>query len=170
MYRETLMAQWNNLYSDFAGEYEILKKQENVTASFNHWYEARVHRWNSITYPEGIILEQLNKPDFSRELKKAFKGFKFEEVKPAEEKPLWMGIAAGIAAGVLAGGILTLLHWGKTEVIISGVVLLAAVIVVFFKKNADDGRQEEKRVKEEYIQQLRDYQKELIAVCNRYQM
>lgn len=170
MYREIIIDQWKNLYSDFAKEYEILRNRGNETASFNRWYEARIHRWNSITYSEGIILEQENNPDFSRELLKVLKGFKFRNVEPEKEKPMWIGIVAGVIAGVAVSAILTFLGWGKIKAVISGAVLLVVIIAAFSKENADYKNQEDKRVKEEYIQQLRGHQKEIIAVCDKYHM
>lgn len=170
MYRETLMDQWKNVYSDFAGEYEILQHQGEATAAFNRWYEARVHRWSSMTYSEGILLEQENNPEFSAGLRSVLKSFRFSKVEAGQEKPSWPGIAAGVAAGILVGGILMLLHWGRIKAIISGAVMLVVVVAAFSRKNADDAKQEQKRVRESYIRQLKDYQRELIAVCDQYQV
>lgn len=170
MYRETLIDQWKSLYSDFAGEYELLRNQGEAAAAFNRWYEARIHRWSSITYSEGILLDQENNPAFSADLRSALKAFRFHKVEPAGEKPLWMGMAAGLAAGVIVGGLLMLFHWGKIKAIISGIVMLVVIVTAFSRKNADFEKQEQKRVKESYIQQLKDYQKELIAVCGQHQM
>lgn len=168
MYRETLMNQWKNLYSDFAGEYDILKNQGNATAAFNRWYEARVHRWSSITYSEGILLEQENNPSFSKELQSVLKNFRFTDVPPVKEGQLWIGAAAGVAAGVIAGRVLMLLHWGKMKAIISGIVLLIVIIAAFAKSNADKRVQEQKRMKDEYVQQLKDYQGQLLIVCDKF--
>lgn len=170
MYRETLIAQWNNLYSDFAGEYETLRKHENVIASFNRWYEARIHRWNSITYSEGIILEQENNPDFCDELKGVLKKFRFTKVEASDSSPKWIGIVAGLIGGGLAGGVLALLHWGIVRTVISGVIVFIMIAIGFSKKNTDTEKKEAARVKEAYIQQLKDYQKTLIAVCDKYKM
>lgn len=169
MYRETLMNQWKNLYSDFAGEYDILKNHGNATAAFNRWYEARVHRWSSITYSEGILLEQENNSSFSKELQSVLKNFRFTDVPPMKEGPLWLGIAVGVAAGVIAGRVLMLLHWGKMKAIISGIALLIVIIAAFAKSNADKRNQEQKRIKEEYVQQLKDYQNQILIVCDKYQ-
>ncbi len=170
MYRETLMDQWKNLYSDFAGEYDLLKNQGEAAAAFNRWYEARVHRWSSMTYSEGILLDQEDNPAFSTRLRSVLKAFRFHKVEPAGEKPFWMGMAAGAAAGVLAGGVLMLLHWGKFKAILSGIVIFVVIATAFSRRNADFAKQEQARVRENYIQQLKDYQKELIAVCDQYQM
>lgn len=168
MYRETLMNQWKNLYSDFAGEYDILKNQGNATAAFNRWYEARVHRWSSITYSEGILLEQENNPSFSKELQSVLKNFRFIDVPAIEEKPLWIGIAVGAVAGVIAGRVLMMLHWGKMKAIVSGIVLLIVIIAAFAKSNADKKMHEHKRIKDEYVQQLKDYQNQILIVCDKY--
>lgn len=170
MYREALIDQWNNLYSDFAGEYETIKKQENMIASFNRWYEARIHRWNSIAYSEGIILEQEKNPDFSDELKTVLRSFRFTEVEASDAFPKWIGIAAGLIGGGIAGGALALLHWGIARSVLSGGIVFIIIAVGFSKKNADTEKKEAERVKEAYIRQLMDYQKALIAVCDKYKL
>lgn len=169
MYREILMNQWKNLYSDFAGEYDILKNQGNATAAFNRWYEARIHRWNSITYSEGILLEQENNPSFSKELQSVLKNFRFTDVPPVKEGKLWIGITIGVTAGIIVGRVLILLHWEKMKAIISGIVLLIAIIAAFAKSNADKKIQEQKRMKDKYVQQLKDYQNQILIVCDKYQ-
>lgn len=170
MYRETLIDQWKNLYSDFAGEYERLQHQGDATAAFNRWYEARVHRWNSITYSEGILLEQENNPAFSTNLRLVLQNFRFHSVKPQTGQPVWIGIAASALGGGIATGTLLLFHWGEIKAIISGAALFVVIAAAFSKKNADSKKLEQKRVKEAYIQQLKDYQSELIAICNKYDM
>lgn len=170
MYREILMDQWKNLYCDFAGEYELLQNQGNAATAFNRWYEARVYRWSSVTYSEGILLEQENNPAFSKELQSVLKSFRFHDVASAIEKPIWMGVAIGIAAGIFIGGVLMLFHGGRIKAIVSAIVLFVVIIVAFQKKNTDGKVQEQKRVKDGYIQQLRDYQNKLVAVCDKYKV
>lgn len=58
MYRETLTGQWKNLSGDFAQEYDRLLAKGEAPGCFAGWYETRIHRWQSVAYPEGIILEQ----------------------------------------------------------------------------------------------------------------
>lgn len=58
MYRETLTGQWKNLSGDFAQEYDRLLTKGEAPGCFAGWYETRIHRWQSVAYPEGIILEQ----------------------------------------------------------------------------------------------------------------
>ena len=171
MYRDTLSNQWKNLYSDFAGEYDTLVKQMNEPICFNRWYEARIHRWNSITFPEGIILEQENNRDFANELKLTLDKFSFNKVESAKTKSIWFGIVIGIAFGLIVGGVLyllplDLLFW---RIIISGIISAVMVSAVFIKKHNVTKKQEKKRVKDAYIRQLEEYEKELIAVCDKYQ-
>ena len=104
MYQKVLIDQWKNLYSDFAEEYELLQSQGDAVTAFNRWYEARVHRWSSVAYSEGIILEQENKPDFSEELQHVIKKFQFNKVEADGETSLWMGTVAGVALGTLGTG------------------------------------------------------------------
>lgn len=168
MYSETLMNQWTNLYSDFAGEYEEIKKQGNEPYGFNRWYEARIHRWSSIAYSEGMILEQEKKPDFSNELIQVMKNFSFKKVESTNESKVWIGIIIGIVVGGLTGGILGMIHWGIIKSVLSGIILFAVIAASYSKKCADDKRKEDSRVKKEYIQQLREYQRNLMDVCTKY--
>ena len=112
MYRETLIGQWVNLYNDFAHDFELLQHQEKAPDNFNRWYKTRIHRWKSITYSEGILLEQVNNAEFTERLLAEMEKFCFQPVEPEKEKPAWTGIAAGAAAGAAAGGVLSFLHWG----------------------------------------------------------
>ena len=218
MYKDTLKGQWKNLYSDFAQEYDRLLTQGTAPGCFAQWYETRIHRWQSVAYPEGIILEQTeraisDKPipsmgsvaesrseepseeaesvepsepteqeheaeptqpsdpaAFSRELTDVMKDFRFRAVEPRPIKPMWQCIAAGAAAGLVSAGILALLHWAALRVIPSGIVVCVVVALGFMRSRDAERIQEEKRVKEEYVSQLRDYLTELTAVCDKYEV
>lgn len=170
MYRETLMNQWQNLCCDFAGEYELLRNQRDAVTAFNRWYEARIHRWGSITYSEGILLEQEKNPNFTKELQLILKSFRFHDVELKNKKPFGTGIVAGTVAGIIAGGVLMAFHVGQMKAIASGCVLFVTMAVTFQKKNTDDEKQNQKHMKDEYLQQLMDYQDKLEAVCDKYQV
>lgn len=170
MYWEILQSQWKNLYSEFAAEYERLNVQLDETAAFNHWYEAKIHRWNSVVYTEGIILEQQNNDLFSKEIKEAMENFQFKKVEKQNLQINWIGLVVGTVVCLCAGKILTVLNWGKFRAIISGLVLWAVIVSAIFQNNSKMKKEEERRIKAEYIQQLKDYQKQLEAVCDKFNM
>lgn len=169
MYREVLMDQWKNLYCDFDGEYEILRYRGNEVTAFNRWYEARVHRWSSITYSEGILLEQENNADFSKELQSVLNSFRFHDVDFGDVKPNWKGIVAAIAIGIIVTGLLMMLHIGQMKSIVSGGVLFVVIAVTLQRKRMEYEKYRQKCLKDGYIQQLKDYQDKLAAVCDKYQ-
>ena len=168
MYQETLIDQWDNLCVDFTAEFEFLHKQGNATASFNRWYEARIHRWSSSVYAEGKILSQLQKQDFAQRLIAEMKRFHFSEVPPANRKAVWSGIPVGLLAGAVCGGALFFLHWSMIRCILSGVVVLAVISGAFYKKNEAFNKLGQDNVKNAYIRQLTDYKNELLAVCRQF--
>lgn len=165
MYQETLEAQWQNLCSDFALEYERLTAQGKGIAAFAAWYETRIHRWESVAYPEGIILGQTENEALSQALTDAMKAFRFADVEPQAVRPLWQGIAAALAAGLASSGLIALLHWPAWRVILSGMVVCGVVFSAFWKTRQSDCEKEARRVKEAYVGQLRDYGTELQAIC-----
>lgn len=168
MYQDALIEQWDNLCGDFAGEFDFLSKQGNAVASFNRWYEARVHRWSSGSYAEGMILSQLKKTDFAERLRYTINCFKFSEVPPAGRKTLWSGVPVGFLAGIMCGGVLFLLHWGVVRSLISGIVALVVVSGAFYKKNDAFNKKEQIKIKDAYMRQLTDYRNELLAICNQF--
>lgn len=170
MYKETLNAQWKNLYSDFAQEYDLLKTKGNEPGCFDRWYEARIHRWQSVAYPEGMILEQTGLADFARELTDVMKRFRFQYVESRQGRPVWWGIVLGLAAGVAAAVVLKLLHWSTVRVILSGIVVCIVAVLGFVRAEEAAKESECKRVKEEYVGQLKAYEKELTAVCDKFEV
>lgn len=170
MYRETLLEQWKNLYSDFDNEFELLQRNGAAPECFDRWYEARVHRWCSITYSEGILLEEMNRPEFADELLNVMRSFRFHPVNPAGERPVRTGIAAGAAAGIAVWGILTLLHWGAARALISGITICAVTVSAVFRSNAAFRKEEQIRVRKAYVEQLKDYQQALTDVCDHYRI
>ena len=168
MYQDALIEQWDNLCGDFAGEFDFLSKQGNAVASFNRWYEARAHRWSSGTYAEGIILSQLQKPDFAERLRNTINRFRFSEVPPAGRKALWFGVPAGLLAGIMCGGVLFFLHWSAVRSIISGIVVVVVVSGAFYKKNEAFNNKEQHNIKDAYMRQLTDYRSELLAICHQF--
>ena len=60
--------------------------------------------------------------------------------------------------------------WNWIRIIVGGIMLFIFTEALFLKKNTDHKKQEQKRVKEEYMQQLKKYQDELTAVCEKYQV
>lgn len=170
MYRETLMNQWANLYSDFDHDFELLQNQGKAPDCFNRWYATRLHRWSSITYSEGILLEQENNPEFAHHLKNTMGNFRFQFVTPAKKIPVWPGIAVGAAVGAAASAILMLVHWGAIKSVIGGIVLCMVIASGSFRSNAAFRKKEKNREKNEYVGQLKDYKKKLIAVCDKYRI
>ncbi|MDO5132792.1 MAG: hypothetical protein Q4D81_07400 [Eubacteriales bacterium] len=168
MYQEALTEQWDNLCSDFASEFNFLSKQGNATDSFNRWYEARIHRWSSVSYAEGIILSQLNNNDFAEQLIVAMKRFRFNEASSAESKGLWSGIPIGIMAGILCGGALSFFHWSTIRSIISGIVVAIVISGSLYKKNEVFNKKQQGNIKEAYIRQLADYRSDLLSVCKQF--
>lgn len=168
MYRETFIGQWINLCSDFDHDFELLQHQGEAPESFNRWYKTRVHRWKSITYSEGILLEQVNNAEFAERLRTEMEKFCFQLVEPEKEKSAWTGIAAGAAAGAAAGGILAFLHWGAAKVVISGIALFAVTAAGSLQSNAACRKEEQKRVREGYIGQLKSYEGTLLELFNQY--
>lgn len=168
MYQKTLMDQWDNLCADFAGEFDFLCKQGNAAASFNRWYEARVHRWSSDVYAEGMILAQLQKRDFAQQLTGAMKRFRFREVPSINEKSVWSGIPVGLLVGAVCGGMMSFLHWSVIRSIISGIVALVVVSGALYKKNEAFNQKALNDVKKAYIRQLTDYRSELLAICRQH--
>lgn len=168
MYRETLKDQWKNLYCDFESEYDVVSKQGEKPSCLNRWYSARSHRWSSVTYAEGIILEQEKKPEFAQALQNAINSFQFKKEAPAKEKsaPAYCGI--GAAVGVLAGVISYFFHVGLFKSIISGLVVCVVAIAALLRHAATYNESEIKREKQAYVAQLKDYVNALQKVCEQY--
>lgn len=169
MYKDTLTAQWQNLYSDFAQEYDRLKEHGKEPACFDRWYETRIHRWQSVAYPEGIILEQANRDDFSQKLIETLKAFRFSSVETKPMRPIWQGIALALAAGAASAAFLLLLRWEIVRVIISGIVVCVVAGLGFAKSEDTARKNESNRVKEAYVGQLKDYLDKLTEVCDQFE-
>lgn len=176
-YREQLKGQWENLCADFAGNFETLLTQGEAPGCFIQWYEARIHRWRSASYPEGIMLEQKANPEFARHLTAAMEDFEFKRVESAGRKSFWPGIILGVAAGLAAtfcmryyvfdaaaSGLWSWLGSG-----LFGAFLFAACSVRSFRRSARINREEDERVKSAYVGQLRDYMEKLLLVCKNYE-
>lgn len=170
MYSETLKAQWKNLYCDFESEYDVVSMQGEKPSCLNRWYTARCHRWSSVTYAEGIILEQEKNPEFAQALKDAINNFQFKKVEPAQEKsvPAYCGI--GVAAGVLVGVASHFFHAGLLKAILSGTVICAVAIAALLRYVSGYNESELKREKQAYVTQLRDYADTLQKVCEQYKI
>lgn len=169
MYQDTLKEHWKNLYSDFAQEYDRLKMKGKEPDCFDDWYHTRIHRFQSVAYPEGIILEQVGNAEFLQALTDTMKEFRFELVEPQEGKPLWQGILLGIAAGGASALLLLLLHWETVRLILSGIVVFVVVFLGFWRSEQAAKLAEQKRVKETYVGQLRDYWEKLSDVCGAFE-
>lgn len=171
MYQDALSNQWRNLYSDFSAEYETLSKQPNSVSAFNRWYEARVHRWSSIAYQEGVILDEEKNPEFAEELRRQMQAFKFRAVASGKV-PRSTGqdaLISGGCGGLIGVGMLAL-QFGMIKSIITGGISIAALMVALSRNRANSQHQEEQRVKDNYTQQLKDYLPSLIGVCEKYGM
>lgn len=168
MYREALIDQWINLYSDFSQNYDMLKIQGKEPDVYNQWYMTRIHRWNSVSYSEGIMLDQLNQPDFSRELRAVLKEFCFQTVETSGESPVWRGPLIGLAVGVAAAVGMKVLQWGTLRASISGIILFAVVTVAFQNSAATSRKQEQERIKNGYVEQLKNYENILKKICEKY--
>lgn len=170
MYRDTLIEHWRNLYSDFAQEYDRLKAWGNEPNCFERWYETRIHRWQSVAYPEGMILEQVDNSEFAQELTDVMKAFRFEYIEPKAAKPIWYGIVLGLAAGIVSAVFLALLHWETVRIILSGIVVFIVAALGFVRSEESAKNNELKRVKEAYIDQLKEYSEKLTAVCDKFEV
>lgn len=167
-YKETFSQQWRNLYSDFAQEYERLLTKGSAPGCFREWYETRIHRWRSVVYPEGMILEQEKNPEMTQALSDAMRDFHFEKVEPQPEKPVWQPIAVGLAAGILSSLVMALLHWSPLRSVLSGVVVAIVVISGYWKSRSLARDAERVRVRQAYADQLKDYLPKLTAVCEQF--
>lgn len=169
MYQDTLKEHWKNLYSDFAQEYDRLKMKGKQPDCFDDWYTTRIHRFQSVAYPEGIILEQVDNAELSQALTDTMKDFRFELVEPQEGKPIWQGIVLGLAAGGVSALVLLLLHWETVRLILSGIVVFIVVLLGFWRSEQAAGLSEQKRVKEAYVGQLKEYWQKLSDVCDQFE-
>ena len=170
MYRSTLENQWRSLCADFAQEYQRLSLRGDVPRPFDDWYGTRIRRWGSAGYAEGLILQQLDNGDFSRELQGAMAEFHFTRVDAAPAKPVWVGPAIGAGVGLAAGVILALLKWGAVKSVITGVVLCGVIAISLMKKAEADHRVDQERVRNGYKGQLEAHLQKLMAVCDRYRV
>lgn len=168
-YKETFSQQWRNLYSDFAQEYERLLTKGKAPGCFREWYETRIHRWRSVVYPEGMILDQEKNPEMTKALSDAMRDFHFEKVEPAPEKPLWQPFAVGLTAGIVSGVLMALLRWSPLRSVLSGAVVAIVVISGYLKSRSLARDAERVRVRQAYADQLKDYLPKLTAVCDSFQ-
>ena len=169
MYSDTLKEQWRNLYSDFAQEYDRLTLKGDAPACFRQWYETRLHRWQSVAYPEGIILEQTGDAALSRELTDAMRNFAFSPVKPQPVRPMWLSAALGLIAASFSSALLLLFHWNPIRIVISGIVVFIVTALGVARSVTSAREAEAKRVRDAYVAQLRDYLGTLTAVCDKYE-
>ena len=169
MYTKTLKSQWKNLCSDFYQEFELLNLKGNDAASFNSWYSVRIHRWNSIAYSEGIILDQQNNPQLSSAILASLANFKFRHVDKPKTKSAWSGIAVGGAAGVVtAFAVNYFFDWKTFSTVIAGAAAFMVCAASAVGLSSGSSRDEDEKLRQEYLSQLESYWGELEKVCRKF--
>ena len=169
MYIKTLKGQWENLCSDFYQEFDLLKLRGDSAASFNSWYSVRIHRWNSVAYSEGIILDQQNNSQLSSAILSSLGEFRFRHVDAPRQKSAWTGIIEGAFIGLFTALLIKyLLDWRLLSTILAGlVVFIMSAVSIFMLLSNSSGAIDEK-LKQEYISQLEDYWPKLESVCKKF--
>lgn len=169
MYLKALKGQWKNLCSDFYQDFDILKLNSNDTASFNSWYSTRIHRWNSVAYAEGIILDQQNNPQLSSAILASLGNFRFRCVDKPKEKSAWSGIIASAVAGAFAAfAVRYFLDWKSVGTILTGAMAFIVCAVSALRLSSGSGRDSDDKLRQEYLSQLEGYWSELETVCRKF--
>ena len=169
MYTQTLKGQWRDLCSDFYQKFDTIMLRGNDAASLNTWYSVRVHRWNSVAYSEGIILDQQNNPELSKAVLDALGGFRFRQTDKPRAKSAWPGLIAGAAAGVGAAfAVKHFLDWGSIRTTLTGALAFIACAVSAVRLSSGSAKDADEKLRREYLSQLEDYWGELEAVCRKF--
>lgn len=169
MYSETFSSQWQNLCCDFAQEYDRLTSKGGAPGCFAGWYETRLHRWQSVAYPEGIILRQTGSEELRQELTEAMRQFAFVPEVPRPTRSMWSAFVVGLAAAAASSAVLWLFHWNTLRILISAAVVFVVGVVSMSRSVGAQREQEAARVRDAYVGQLRDYLPALDAICRKYQ-
>jgi len=166
-YSNELSIEWETLKNNFISEMKEKPLPYITEKTVNDWYRTATFRFESSIETEGMVLEQLKKPDFRNALLSKIGEFKFTEEKCSEKpsitKSLFAGLVFGGIVGVGAWFLLPALKWIS---IILGVACLAVPIIKYY----NDIPQYEEKAKTElikkYSNQLEEYKKELLMLCN----
>lgn len=170
MYINTLKSQWENLCDDFYQDFDIIMLKGNNAASLNSWYSVRIHRWNSVAYSEGIILEQQNNPQLANAILASLQNFSFRNVDAPKAKSSWPGLIASAAVGV--GATLAakfFFDWKLFTAILTGAAAFTVCAVPALRLLSGSDSNSNENIKQEYLSQLRAYWGKLEAACRKFE-
>lgn len=170
MYQDMLKNQWENLCADFAKNFDLIITKGNIPDCLNEWYKTRAYRWRSITYSEGVILEQNANPEFAEKLLELIESFSFKSVESAPKKSFLPQIAIGVILGIVIALLSKLCFFDTVKSYLLGFALCVMFCFFEYKRASTFNQNESQRVKSEYVNQLKDYYlKHLIKLCKSYE-
>ena len=177
MYQDTLKNQWENLCADFAKNFDLIITKGNIPDCLNEWYKARAYRWRSITYSEGVILEQNTSPEFAEKLVELIEDFRFKYIEPAQKKSFLPKIALSAALGVVVAVVSKFYFYDALNAAgnwlkpcLTGAALFVVFDVWAYRHVSNFNQDNDKQIKSGYIDQLKNfYQKHLLTFCESYE-
>ncbi len=166
-YSNEFSVEWEALKNNFISEMKEKPLPYITEKTVNDWYHTASFRFESSIETEGMVLEQLKKPDFRMALLSKIKDFNFTAEmcisKPSIVKSLIAGLVFGSVVGIGGWFLLPSLKWIS---IILGVACFAVPIIKYYN---DIPRYEEKAkvdLIKKYSNQLEEYKNELLLICN----
>ena len=170
IYQDTLKNQWENLCADFEKDFDITITKGNIPACLNEWYKVRAYRWRSLTYSEGIILEQNTSSEFAEKLLELIESFSFKSVESTQKKSFLPKIAIGVILGIVIALLSKLCFFDTVKSYLLGSALCVMFCFFTYKRASTFNQNENQRVKSEYVKQLKDhYLKHLLKLCKSYE-
>lgn len=165
-YSNEFSIEWETLKNNFISEMKEKPLPYITEKTVNEWFRTASFRFESSIETEGMVLEQLKKPDFRKALLSKISEFKFTGEtyisKPSITKSLIAGIVFGGIVGVGAWFLLPAFKW---IAIVLGVACFAVPIIKYY----NDIPQYEEKAKAElikkYSNQLEEYKRELLLIC-----
>lgn len=165
-YSNEFSVEWETLKNNFISEMKEKPLPYITEKAVNDWYHTASFRFESSIETEGMVLEQLKKPDFKKALLDKIGEFKFTGEKPISKPNITKSLILGLVfSGVVGVGAWLLLPALKWIAIIFGVACLAVPIIKYY----NDIPQHEEKAKNElikkYSNQLEEYKNELLLIC-----
>lgn len=168
-YRSILTAQWQDVCTSFERDYNGLALRGELPKQLNEWYSVKCHRWSSVVYAEGQILDQVGNDAFAKTLRKALADFKFKKVVSNEANhqrtaPL-IGLSVAVIVAVMA---FFGLHWILWKTVLIAVLTLLGVTIPLQERTKRNIKNDEVRIKQDYMNQLLAQKETLLLLCEEF--
>ena len=169
MYKQSLSQNWGNLVSDFVVEHKTMSTSQINAGAIEEWYKLRSFRFSSIAYLEGIEIDQINQPDFAKELREKINDFRFKKTAPIRNFSVKKNIVLALLPSVVASVLVAVCtDWSILWSIIIGIVLFAAGFVMVANQAQQARGKAAASLVQTYANQLEQYLPLLQEICDKY--